>query len=146
MLIGLRKKSEILFKGKKKVEDIFVFSEKEKIFYYYKNPKIYWITPHCSQYNKTQEIKVLGEFFFNKPEINCVPYCFFGNKKIKAKYISNITLQCKSPLVKQSFINKFVPFKVDFNNSQFLKKKPAFIFYKFQFSYINNDFFFFLLI
>ena len=133
MRINIMRKQSYLVKGSSSTNTQFIFKhdyQNEIPFYYYKQPTIHTIFPHCSAYNLKENITVLGTFFFEKNEFNCYPICHFGSKTVRAIYVSNTSIECPTPLLKEDELKSINQLRISLSNGKFFENKFAFVFYR----------------
>ena len=98
-------------------------------FEYYYYPQVYVDSfyPSSSMSAGGGKVTVIGAWFQYRPEYGLIPYCKFGDKIVKADYLSTVRIVCEIPPSDVEF-NKVI-FSVSLNGEDWVEAEKPFRYY-----------------
>jgi hypothetical protein len=84
------------------------------------------INPHSGLSKGGTMVEVSGAWFDYIPQYGVVPHCKFGDKIIRAKFISTVRIVCAAPPSDQQFVS----FEVSLNGVDFTSTNSKFNYYE----------------
>ncbi len=79
-------------------------------YFYYIQPTVKYIWPTGGTVNGGSLVIVEGIWFKYRPEYGVVPYCKFGDKVVRGKWLNTVRILCPSPATDQG--NSKVPVSI----------------------------------